>query len=201
MLNMLRKGILSPVAKMNCFAFSALLFSALSLPACWAADDVYLSSEAAAYKWSLSTSAFADQQSIPKLHTADGKDISPPLAWTTAPAKTKSFAIVVDDPDAPAGTWVHWVIWDIPVRDLGLNADVKRAATLKDGSRQGKNSFGKIGWNGPSPPPGKLHHYIFKLYALDSYLDLKAGATKEELLQAMEKHVLAQAKLTGTYRR
>ena len=151
----------------------------------------------------LTTSAFADGTPIPIKHTCDGPDVSPPLAWADTPANTKSFALIMDDPDAPMGTWVHWVLWNLPPSVTSLSENAPRTETLKayGGALQGNNTWPKIGYYGPCPPPGKPHRYYFKLYALDGPLALKAGATKAEVERAMQGHVLAQAELMGTYGR
>jgi len=146
------------------------------------------------------SSAFEDGGMIPSKYTCDGADISPPLAWSGLPEGTKSIAIINDDPDAPMGTWVHWVIYNIPPTAQGLAEDIKRVEKLPDGTLQGKNSWGRIGYGGPCPPGG-THRYFFKIYALDKVLKLKPGATKEELLTAMKGHILAQAQFYGKYSR
>jgi Raf kinase inhibitor-like YbhB/YbcL family protein len=146
------------------------------------------------------SSAFEDGGMIPSKYTCDGADISPPLAWSGLPEGTKSIAIINDDPDAPMGTWVHWVIYNIPPTAQGLGEDIKRVEKLPDGTLQGKNSWGRIGYGGPCPPGG-THRYFFKIYALDKMLNLKPGATKEELLTAMKGHILAQAQFYGKYSR
>jgi Raf kinase inhibitor-like YbhB/YbcL family protein len=148
----------------------------------------------------LTSSAFVENGLIPKQYTCDSKDISPPLKWESVPEKTKSFALICDDPDAPMGTWVHWVLFNLPANKRELPENLPPIATLPDGSRQGKNDFGKIGYGGPCPPSG-THRYYFKLYALDQPLDLKAGATKGQLLKAMEGHILAEGQLMGKYKR
>jgi Raf kinase inhibitor-like YbhB/YbcL family protein len=146
----------------------------------------------------LTTTAFSEGAAIPKQHTGDGKDISPPLGWSDPPAHAKSFALICDDPDAPRGTWVHWVLFNLPADTRTLPEGV---AETQFGARQGKNDFGKLGYGGPAPPKGKPHRYYFKLYALDSMLELPAGATKEKLLAAMEGHVVAEGQLMGRYQR
>ncbi len=148
----------------------------------------------------VTSASFEEGKSIPKKHTCDGEDVSPRLAWTGVPDGAKSVAVICDDPDAPAGTWVHWVIYNLPADAGGLGENVPPRETLPDGARQGKNDFGRIGYNGPCPPGG-THRYFFKVYALDSLLDLPAGATKAQLVRAMEGHVLAQGSLMGTYSR
>ena len=148
----------------------------------------------------LESSAFKDGQSIPKQYTCDGVNISPPLEWKGIPKNAKTLAIICDDPDAPAGTWVHWVVYNLPADDMGLIENTPATQNLTGGGLQGKNDFGKVGYNGPCPPSG-THRYFFKLYALDAELDLKPGATKSDLLKAMEGHVVAQGELVGTYSR
>jgi hypothetical protein len=138
---------------------------------------------------------------IPRTFTADGADMSPALAWQGAPQGTRAFALVMDDPDAPVGLWVHWVVYDLPGNLAGLSQNQPRTATLANGARQGKNSWSRLGWNGPSPPPGKPHRYFFKLYALDGPLGLDSGATAQKVEAAMKGKVLAEASLMGTYGR
>ncbi|MBE3123803.1 MAG: YbhB/YbcL family Raf kinase inhibitor-like protein [Planctomycetes bacterium] len=154
--------------------------------------------------FTLTSPAFKDQERIPKPYTGEGKDISPPLEWANVPAGTKAFALICDDPDAPVGTWDHWLIWNLPGTLTKLPENVAKTETVPDlgNARQGKNSWPKVGYNGPMPPPKHgIHHYHFVLYALDATLDLKAGAAKKELLAAMKEHILGQAKLTGLYSR
>jgi Raf kinase inhibitor-like YbhB/YbcL family protein len=149
----------------------------------------------------ISSTAFNDNDAIPKQHTGDGANTSPPLRWSDPPEGTQSFALICDDPDAPRGTWVHWVLFNLPLESHELPEGVPTRETLGDGAKQGKNDFGKIGYGGPAPPKGKPHRYFFKLYALDTKLDLAAGATKAQLLAAMKGHVLAEGQLMGKYQR
>ncbi len=149
----------------------------------------------------LKSPAFVERGTVPRQYTCEGKDLSPALTWSDAPADTQSFALICDDPDAPMGTWVHWVIYNIPATATGLPEGVSTAGDLQDGSRQGITDFGRTGYGGPCPPPGKPHRYYFKLYALDERLDIKSRVTKEVLLSAMKDHVLAEAALMGTYQR
>jgi Raf kinase inhibitor-like YbhB/YbcL family protein len=151
--------------------------------------------------FTLRTADFANGASIPRTFTCDGEDRSPGLAWSGAPADTKAFALIADDPDAPAGTWVHWVIYNIPAGAHSLAGGAEKKEQLADGSRQGRNDFRKIGYNGPCPPPGKAHRYFFKLYALGADLMLAPGATKADLERAMGGHILAQAEWMGRYQR
>jgi Raf kinase inhibitor-like YbhB/YbcL family protein len=152
-------------------------------------------------KIELTSSAFAEGETIPKSYTGDGKDISPRLQWADPPEGAKSFALICDDPDAPRGTWVHWVLFNLPNDLRTLDEAVPTQETLTNGARQGKNDFGAIGYGGPAPPRGKPHRYYFKLYALDQMLDLSAGATKDQLLAAIKGHVLAEGQLMGRYGR
>ena len=148
----------------------------------------------------LASTAFKEGDAIPKQYGCKGADISPPLRWSGIPEKTKTFALIVDDPDAPMGTWVHWVIFNIPASVTGLPENVPAEESLPDGALQGKNDFKSFGYGGPCPPGG-THRYFFKLYALDTTLQLKAGCTKAELLKAMAGHILAEAQLMGRYSR
>ena len=149
----------------------------------------------------LMSTAFRDGEEIPRPHSRDGGDVSPPLAWSGAPEKTASFALVCDDPDAPRGTWVHWVLGDLPPEATALPAGAGKGKGPSAGV-PGKNDFGELGWGGPAPPRGHgTHHYEFRLYALDRRLGLARGTSKAELEAAMKGHVLAEARLTGTYRR
>jgi Raf kinase inhibitor-like YbhB/YbcL family protein len=149
----------------------------------------------------ISSPSFSNGGDIAKKFTCDGADVSPQLSWTDAPAETKSFALLADDPDAPVGNWNHWTLWNLPSTASGLPEGTSKDAHLPDGSHQGRNDFGKTGYNGPCPPPGKPHRYYFKLFALDAKLELKPGASKKELEAAMKGHILAQAEWMGRYRR
>ncbi|MGB8953700.1 MAG: YbhB/YbcL family Raf kinase inhibitor-like protein [Candidatus Aminicenantales bacterium] len=148
----------------------------------------------------ITSSAFLDGEMIPSKFTCDGEDVSPPLAWTSTPDGTESSALIFDDPDAPMGTWVHWVIFNIPANVHELPEGVSKQKELKNGALQGRNDFGNIGYGGPCPPRG-THRYYFKFYAIDTVLNLSPGATKAQLLIAMEGHVLAQGQLMGRYQR
>ena len=151
--------------------------------------------------FALTSSAFAPGETIPNLHTCDGEDISPPLVWSGAPAQVKSFALLCDDPDAPRGTWVHWVLYDLDPGLTELPAALPRTAAVAGGAVQGKNDFGKLGYGGPCPPRGPAHRYFFRLLALDRQLGLPAGATMREVLAAAEGHILARTELMGRYGR
>jgi Raf kinase inhibitor-like YbhB/YbcL family protein len=147
----------------------------------------------------ISSTGFAGNQMIPKKFTCDGTDVSPALSWEDAPVGTRSLALIMDDPDAPAGTWVHWVMYNIPAETKDLPEGVAKQEQLPDGSLQGRNDFRKTGYGGPCPPPGKPHRYYFKLYALDAKLNLNAGASKADVEEAMKGHVLAKAELIGRF--
>jgi len=152
-------------------------------------------------KLHLTATAFANGQPIPHRHTFDDDNLSPALQWSDVPPATKSLALICDDPDAPVGTWVHWVIYDLPPATVSLAEGVPQSPEPANGVKQGVNDFKRTGYGGPAPPPGKPHRYFFKLYALNVKPDLKPGLTKKELLQAMEGHILAEGQLMGTYQR
>jgi Raf kinase inhibitor-like YbhB/YbcL family protein len=149
----------------------------------------------------LTSTAFQPGADIPKQYTGDGADRSPTLKWSEPPSGTKSLALICDDPDAPRGTWVHWVLFNLPSQTRELEEGVPTKETLANGAKQGKNDFGKIGYGGPAPPKGKPHRYFFKLYALDVAVDLPAGASKSQLTDAMKGHILAEGQLMGNYKR
>ena len=149
----------------------------------------------------ITSAAFQDGETIPTRHTCDGQDISPVLIWSGVPEGTQSFALIVDDPDAPGGTFTHWVIFNIPANTLELEEAIPTGPQLLSGALQGRNDFGRISYGGPCPPPGTPHHYHFVLYALDLTLDLPAGASKVQVLNAMQGHILGQAEVIGSYQR
>ena len=149
----------------------------------------------------MSSQAFREGDRIPTKYTCEGQDVSPPLAWSEPPAGTQSFALIVDDPDAPGGVFTHWVLFNIPSDSRELPEAVPAQPQLPSGALQGKTDFGRIGYGGPCPPPGHPHRYQFTLYTLDQLLDLKAGASKKQVLEAMQGHILAQGQLTGTFQR
>jgi Raf kinase inhibitor-like YbhB/YbcL family protein len=148
----------------------------------------------------ISSSAFANGSMIPSQYTCDGVNISPPLQWSGSPVAAKTFALIVDDPDAPAKTWVHWVVYDLPANATQLTENIGQAKTLGSGGKQGTNDFKRIGYGGPCPPSG-THRYFFKLYAVDIETSLPPGATKDELLKAIDGHVVAQGEVVGKYKR
>ena len=148
----------------------------------------------------LSSPAFEDGTAIPQKYSCDGEDISPALNWSMPPERTVSIALIMDDPDAPVGTWVHWVLYDLPGDRTEIPEDVPKSGELPGGGTQGNNSWRRSGYGGPCPPGG-THRYFFKLYTLDALLNLASGASKEELSQAMKGHILDQGQLMGTYSR
>jgi len=151
----------------------------------------------------LTSPVFLDGTTIPQAHTCDGPDRSPPLVWSGAPANVTTFALIVDDPDAPAGTWVHWVLYNLPGSHTALAENLPKTELLTHlgGTLQGQNDFRRIGYGGPCPPPGKPHRYFFRLYALEAAVALRAGATKADVERAMQGHILTTAQLMGTYAR
>jgi Raf kinase inhibitor-like YbhB/YbcL family protein len=151
--------------------------------------------------FTVTSSAFAPGAIIPPEFSCEGKDISPALQWTGAPARTAAFAIIMDDPDAPAGVWVHWVMWNLAPASHSLPEGVAKRDQLEDGSHQGRNSFGKVGYNGPCPPAGQTHRYFFRVYALDTKLTLSPDADRSQLDAAMQGHVVAHAEYMGTFHR
>ena len=144
--------------------------------------------------------AFEEDGMIPKKYTCDGPNVSPPLTWTAVPNETKSLALICDDPDAPMGTWVHWVVFNLPANVTELPENIPTQKTLSNGAKQGITDFQEVGYGGPCPPSG-THRYYFKLYALDTEINFDAGITKKQLLKAMEGHILAEGQLMGKYKR
>jgi Raf kinase inhibitor-like YbhB/YbcL family protein len=148
----------------------------------------------------LKSAAFEAGNMIPNKFTCDGPDLSPPLTWSNVPPNTRSFALIADDPDAPRGTWVHWVMWNIPADVRSLAEGVPKQDSLPNGTKQGTTDFHRVGYGGPCPPSG-THRYFFKLYALDATLNLPSSTTKRDLEQAMKGHILQQAESMGKYQR
>jgi len=152
--------------------------------------------------FTLTSSAFKDQAPIPVRYTCDGDDISPPLAWSGAPPGTVSFALIVDDPDAPRGVFTHWVLFNLPGHVQDLPEALPKTERLAGRGLQGRNDFNRIGYGGPCPPPGHAaHHYRFTLYALDTMLDLPPGSSKQRVHDAFQGHILDLTQLVGTYQR
>jgi Raf kinase inhibitor-like YbhB/YbcL family protein len=156
---------------------------------------LFLFSAGAQASFILTSDVFNNNEAIPLKHSGKGQDISPPLAWSNPPSETKSYALICDDPDAPSGTWTHWVLYNIP-----SNVKTIEEGKLPNGATLGKNSWGKTSYGGPNPPSG-THHYIFTLYALDVALALPSGLTSDQLRQAMAGHVLDKATLIGTFKK
>jgi len=149
----------------------------------------------------VTSDAFGEGESIPEQYTCRGRDVSPPLAWTGLPAGSRSLALICDDPDAPMGNWVHWVLYGLPPDRSGLAEGLPAERSLAGGGKQGINDFRRIGYGGPCPPPGPPHRYIFTLYALGIEVDLPPGATRPQLLDFMNGHILAKGRLTGRFQR
>lgn len=145
--------------------------------------------------------AFQPQESIPSKYTCQGADVSPQLTWTGIPKKTFSLVLIMEDPDASVGIWDHWVLYNLPPMIKGMPENMPRMERLANGERQGLNSFKKIGYQGPCPPAGKAHRYFFRIYALDAALSLQGKVTKDEVLKAMEGHILSSGELMGWYER
>lgn len=171
-------------------------FAALPARSAWTAHAA-----AAEAVMQVTSSAISSGAEFPKRNSCQGENLSPQLAWNGAPANTRSFALILDDPDAPGGTFTHWLLWNIPAATTELPENLPKTPHLADGAAQGRNDFGKIGYGGPCPPPGKAHRYYFRLFALDSTLDLKPGAGRRELERALEGHILARGELMGRFAR
>jgi len=181
-------AILSTTA---CFAVTALL-------SCQPVEQPLKEGEVAL---TVSSPAFREGDKIPGKYTCEGEDVSPELNWSEPPKGTGSFVLIVDDPDAPGGVFTHWVLFNLAADSRVLLEAVPAQGQLPNGSLQGKNDFGRIGYAGPCPPPGRSHRYQFTLYSLDRPLDLKFGVSKNQVLDAIRGHILAQGGLTGTYQR
>src|SRR5271157_1050244 len=176
-----------------CAAAGVLLLVA-ALPGC--RDSI-----ARGQTMNLSSTSFHDGSQIPAEYTCSSAGISPQLAWSSPPAATATLALIVTDPDAPRGTWVHWVLYNLPAGTRALPEGLPALGQLPDGALQGRNDFGEIGYGGPCPPPGSPHHYIFTLYALDAKLNLPEGATRAQVEAAIQGHILASGRLVGLYQR
>ena len=175
-----------------CVVAAALLFAAAALRG----YRVYI---ARGQTMHLTSTSFQNQ--IPAKFTCSGANISPQLAWSAPPAKTASLALIVTDPNAPRGTWVHWVLYNLPAGTRALPEGLSALGQLPDGALQGRNDFGEIGYGGPCPPPGSPHHYVFTLYALDAKLNLPVGATRAQVEAALQGHILASGRLVGLFQR
>jgi Raf kinase inhibitor-like YbhB/YbcL family protein len=152
--------------------------------------------------FALKITAFPNGGEIPRKYTCNGENVSPLLSWSETPLHARSLALIADDPDAPTGTWTHWIIWNIPAHTTSLPESVPtNQESLATGAHQGRNDFGRIGYGGPCPPPGRPHRYFFRLYALSTALDLKPGAARSKLESAMNPHILAHAEWMGVFKR
>ena len=157
--------------------------------------------QGASSKIELTTTSFTPGGFMPKRFTCEAADVSPALSWTDPPAGTESFAIIEDDPDAPSGTFVHWLVYDLPAAYRRLPEGLSGNDQMAGGGRQGTNDFSRTGYSGPCPPPGKPHRYFIRVYALDAKTNLRPAATRAELGAAMQGHILAQAELMGRFKR
>ena len=149
----------------------------------------------------LSSSAFKDQEQIPRKYTGDGADLSPPLSWEGVPENAKGLVLICDDPDAPAGTWDHWILYDITPGATNLEEGIPSGEVVPGIGKQGRNDFGNLSYGGPAPPRGKPHRYFFRLFAVDAPTGLRPGATKDKVLSAIKDHTLAKTELVGLYSR
>jgi Raf kinase inhibitor-like YbhB/YbcL family protein len=186
--------------KKYCMVLAIIMISIVTGAGCGGGEAIPAPAPGAVEsQMTISSPAFQEGGAIPDKYSCNGQNVSPELVWSGVPEGTKSLAVILDDRDAPRGTFNHWVIYNIPAGKSGLAEAVSGTSELADGTRQGKNSWGKIGYGGPCPPAGSSHRYYFIIYALDTTLDLAAGATKEKVLAAMDGHVMAQAEAMGTY--
>jgi Raf kinase inhibitor-like YbhB/YbcL family protein len=178
-----------------------ILFSVFLLGSCEKSDNTETKAKGGKkMDIKVTSSAFEEGGMIPAKYTCDGQDISPPLQWRGIPEGAKSIALINDDPDAPMGMWVHWVLFNLPADTTELAENIPADETLPNGAKHGITDFRRLGYGGPCPPSG-THRYFFKIYALDEKLDLPSGATKGQLLEKMEGHILAQGQLIGKYKR
>ncbi|MCZ6679787.1 MAG: YbhB/YbcL family Raf kinase inhibitor-like protein [Candidatus Poribacteria bacterium] len=189
------------------FFCCCVIFITLGFVGCGNDDDDDNNDDSAESKldpnWQIQSTAFAEGQEIPVRYTCEGEDISPALSWAAAPAGTQSLALLMDDPDAPGGTFTHWILYNLPPERLSLDENIPREVTLDGlgGANQGANDFPHIGYGGPCPPPGETHNYRFRLFALNTELDVAPGVSPTEFLDAIEFRVIAEARLTGIFRR
>ena len=188
--------------------FCVLLLAAILLSSCKgetpSSNNIQPSNQATGGKkmeMKVTSKAFQDGGMIPKQYTCDGANISPPIAWDSVPEKTKSIALIADDPDAPGKTWVHWVAFNIPASAHEIPENVPAQENISGGGKQGTNDFKKVGYGAPCPPSGSAHRYYFKLFALDTELTQDSSATKDQLLKAMDGHVLGEGQLMGKYQK
>ena len=182
----------------------ALVFPSLLAPVASCGNSG--SSSAKGHSASLSgfrieSAAFKEGAGIPARFTCEGEDVSPPLAWTVPPRNARSLVLIVDDPDAPAGVWTHWVVYNLPAQTRAMVENTPKQGELPGGGLQGRNSFGRIGYGGPCPPPGRAHRYFFRLYALDTLLKPAPGASRQDVLAAAKGHIVGEAQLMGRFKR
>ena len=183
----------------RCFCF-CLVLGVAALSGCEKSADIVKTGKVGETMYIVSD-VFEANDFIPSKYTGEAEDVSIPLKWGNVPEGVKSFALICDDPDAPMGIWVHWIIFNIPATSKNLPENIPAIKELPDGSGQGVNDFGRIGYGGPMPPRGSKHRYFFKIYALDCILALKAGVVKEDLLKAMKGHIVAESQVVGLYQR
>jgi Raf kinase inhibitor-like YbhB/YbcL family protein len=177
--------------------------SAAALAPSGAGDDrIPIKKRKKSMNWKIESSAFKQGEKIPVKYTCSGPDVSPPLTWSAAPDKTAELVIIMDDPDAPVGTWTHWLLYGLDAKLTGLPENVSKGAEAKEiSARQGVTSFKRSGYGGPCPPPGKPHRYFFKLYALNEKTNLPPGATRDQIKDAMKGHIIAETQLMGLFGR
>jgi hypothetical protein len=197
MLKLIRHDIMLVLRHRTLAVLPPLMLVALAL----AVPAEVRGQKASSSRIELKTTSFTPGDFIPKRFTCESSDVSPALAWTDPPPGTQSFAIIEDDPDAPSGTFVHWLVYDLPAAYRSLPEALPGNDQMPDGGRQGTNSFSRTGYSGPCPPRGRPHRYFIRLYALDAKLNLRPAATRKELEAAMKGHILAQAELMGRYQR
>jgi len=181
------------------FLFLLLIMTAASCGNCllWSAQRRDLSPAG----FRMESAAFTQGTLIPPRFSCSGENISPPLKWTNPPAGVRSFALIVDDPDAPGGIWTHWVVFNLPAQTRALDENAPKQDKLPNGGLQGTNSFESVGYGGPCPPPGKAHRYFFRLYALDTVLTLQPRAPREDVVSALKGHTLGETQLMGLFKR
>jgi Raf kinase inhibitor-like YbhB/YbcL family protein len=190
------------MARITATAITLITILALIAAACSRSHDKVTTGEGKIVNILITSDAFREGEAIPTKYTCDGDDLSPALRWSDIPPNTKSFVLICEDPDAPSGAFTHWVLYNLPPTATGLPEGAPAEARLANGAVQGRNDFKRIGYGGPCPPPkDSAHRYFFRLYALDTELQLQAGARREDIVLAMEGHVLAKGHLMGTYQR
>ena len=189
---------MSPVLKASHGILIVLLISAVFLCSIQS-GEVPAEAEDVPVKFALHSTSFQANGEIPSKFTCSGSNVSPELSWSNGPSGTQSFVLIMSDPDAPSGDFTHWLVYDIPAMTKELTEAASQNGTLPTPAGEGRNDFGKAGYGGPCPPPGKPHRYVFRLYALGSKLKLRPGGSRSQVEQALQGHVLAQAELAGRY--